>query len=159
VSRAGGVLRVLPFALVAWACDGGVVEPPAPYELAGTYQATVQAANDVAVLEAVVDLFIQQVGDQVQGSYTIQGAVTSGGSIVEIAGDGTLTGTVTPAEEPMIDILVRPSFCTSYEGSFTGRFVPTTGTIFLGGSVDILEIGCAVWLSFDVVLVLVREGP
>ncbi|HUP52269.1 MAG TPA: hypothetical protein VM198_07325 [Longimicrobiales bacterium] len=140
--------------LLTGACDGSVVEPTPHFELAGTYQATMHATTESATLDAAVVLVVEHQDANVTGSYGIIGELVFEGEFAEIEGSGTFTGTVTAADEPALDIVVRTPMCPDYEGPFVGRFNPSTGTLFLGGSVDIFEGGCAVLLRFDVVLLL-----
>jgi hypothetical protein len=112
------------------------------------------ATTESATLAAAVVLVVEHQDANVTGSYGIIGELVFEGGFAEIEGSGTFTGTVTAADEPVLEIVVRTPMCPNYEGPFVGRFNPKTGTLFLGGSVDIFEGGCAVLLRFDVVLLL-----
>jgi hypothetical protein len=140
--------------LLGGACGGSVAEPTQPFELAGTYEGPVHATTESATLDARVIFVVEQEGADVTGAYGISGELVFDGGFAEIDGAGTFTGTVTAADEPLLDIVVRTPMCPGYEGPFVGRFDPTTGRLFLGGSVDILEGGCMVLVRFDVVLLL-----
>lgn len=151
VSRLPGFVLV---GLLTGACGGSVVEPTPTFELGGTYQATVHATTESATLDGTVVFVVEHQDGSVTGSYGIIGELVFEGEFAEIEGSGTFTGTVMAADEPALDIVVRTPMCPDYEGPFVGRFNPRTGTLFLGGSVDVFEGGCAVLLRFDVVLFL-----
>jgi hypothetical protein len=152
--RSASRLRLILLPVLV-ACDDTVVQPPGPeYELGGTYQGSVLAATEGAALDALVGLEVEHEAGLVTGTYTISGEVVYADGALQIGGVGTLTGTVTPGDQPGIAIFVRTPICPTYEGSFVGRFEPATGRLVLGGAVDIFEDACAVLVSFEVVMFL-----
>lgn len=141
------------------ACDDGAVEPTPLFDLAGAYRGPISATAGPASLDAVLLLEVARADDGIVGSYALIGSLVYDGAVASVEGDGTFTGTVGSGEEPSIDILVRTPLCDAYEGVFAGRFIPTTGRLILGGSVDIFGSGCSVLVRFDVVMNLFQETP
>lgn len=98
---------------------------------------------------------IIQTGGELGGSWSMVGEITDGFDSLDVAGTGTLAGSIGPGENPSVSLSVRGS-CPDYEVTFTGAYDSANGLLTLSGPVDILNQDCTIALRYPMTILLSR---
>lgn len=151
---------LLPMAtlLLVSACGGDSTGPKAPtYEnIAGTYSGAMIGLTQGVALNAIFSLTIVQNAGVTSGSYGLSGTLNDGFTSVQIAGTGTLDGTVGSGANPSVNITVKSGSCPNYRADFSGAYDSANHRITLTGPVDILNNNCTVFLRYSGTIILNR---
>lgn len=150
---------LLPIAtlLVLGACGGGdTTAPPTYANIAGTYNGTITGLTQGVTLNSIFTLTISQNGGVTSGTFGISGTLFDGVTTVQIAGTGTLTGTIASGNNPSVNFTIKSGSCPNYQANFSGAYDSVNSRITITGPVDILDSNCAVFLSYPTTIILNR---
>lgn len=152
---------VLAFLLMgSAACGGGGDDSdgngPSPTynSVAGTYVGAMAGVSQGVAIESDFTLTITQSGGTLGGSFATVGTLTDGIDFVNIAGSGSMSGSIASGNNPSVNMTIRSSSCTNYTARFSGSYDTANRALTISGPVDILNSSCAVVLSYAATLVL-----
>ena len=104
----------------------------------------------------MVSLTVVQSEGDLSGSYSNDGFLNDGQIQVAIQETGSISGTVSPGQNPSVNVTLRSGKCPSQAAAFSGAYDSANRVITMRGSVDILDLDCAVFLSYPITLLLRR---
>ena len=142
--------------LLVAACGGDSTAPPTYESIAGTYNGTIVGLTQGVALNSIFTLAIAQNGATTSGTYGISGTLDDGVNTVQIAGTGTLDGTVASGTNPSVNITIKSGGCPNYQAVFSGAYDSANSRITITGPIDILDNNCAVFLRYPTTFILTR---
>lgn len=150
--------RVLFILLAFVACGDDTTEPTTdPPNIAGAYATNVStSANDI-LLDAAVNILLDQDGGTLSGSYNITGTLTDDDTnIISYESDGTITGTISGGDTPTITLTARPTACPNTTAIWSGPYDAETGAMALSGSIIVFGESCSIDMTFAPTMILRR---
>ena len=151
-------LSLLVFTLVAAvACSGDSTGPGATYEsIAGNYSGAMTGMSQGIALDGTFSLTVDQNRGTTSGTYGIAGTLYDGTTSLDVAGTGTLTGTVAAGNNPSVNITVRTPMCPNYQAHFSGTYDVPNRRLTMIGPIEFFNDSCTVVLSYPSTIVLTR---
>lgn len=158
-------MRVIPSFLLAGvlatsgACGGDSGTGPGPtYDsIAGSYAGAMVGLSQGIAMDATFSLTVSQNGGSAAGTWGLSGTLTDGIDVVDVAGTGTLSGTIAAGNNPSVNITVRSPGCPNYQAQFSGAYDSTNRRLTLTGPVEFFADGtCTVVLSYPITFILAR---
>ncbi|HRP07443.1 MAG TPA: hypothetical protein PLL69_03055 [Gemmatimonadales bacterium] len=143
-------------AVLLSACGGdGGTGPSKTYEsVAGNYGGSISGVSQGVALDLDIAFTIQQNGTSFTGTYTSSGLITDGIDVVQLAGNGTISGTVAAGTNPSVSLTARDPACPNVPDQFTGTLSSANRKLTLSGSLHLLDVDCSVLATFPTTLVL-----
>lgn len=140
--------------IVACGSDGGT-GPTQTYEsVAGSYVGSIAGVSQGLALSLDITFTIQQNGGSFTGSYASSGAVTDGIDVIQLAGNGTITGTVASGTNPSVSLTARDPACPNVPDQFTGSLDSANRKLTLTGNLHLVDLNCAVLATFPTTLII-----
>lgn len=148
-------------ALAACAPHESPLEPLPPFlpnpdpSLNGTFYGAFNGIDGVAMLAASVQFTLAESSGAVAGTFAIAGVLDDGSSRADVAGTGTLVGTVASGDRADVSFTTRSDLC-AHSSAFTGVYDRGTGVLGVDGQVDVLDQFCTVVYTYTVSLAMGR---
>jgi hypothetical protein len=152
---------LLSFAVVlASACSGnsstGPKQGPTYDSIAGTYSGPVSGVSQGITMSAVATVTFTQTNATLGGSYGLSGTLTDGVTVVNIAGSGTIAGTIAQGNNPSVNVTVS-GVCPGYQAQFSGAYDTANQRLTLTGPVQIFSNDCStVVLTYQETFIISR---
>ena len=142
----------------ATACGGNSGTGPSPsYEnIAGTYSGGMTGISAGVALSATFSITLTQSSASIGGSYGLTGTVSDGVSSVDIAGTGTLVGTIVAGSNPSVNITVRSGDCPTRSSNFSGAYDSANSRLTITGPVQVFANDCTVFRTYQTTFILNR---
>ena len=155
--RSALLLFALLSSVGACGSEGGT-GPGQTYEsIAGSYTGTMVGLSQGVALNATFALTISQSGGTTSGTYGLSGTLNDGIFLVNVAGTGTLSGTVAAGTNPSVNMTVRTPGCPNYQAPFSGAYDSANRRLTISGPVEVFaDNSCTVVLSYQSTIILNR---
>lgn len=145
-------------ALSAVGCGGDSATAPATrYDtVAGSYGGPMIGITQGVALNSLFSLTVTQNAGTLGGTYGLSGTLNNGIAAVDVAGTGTITGTIESGTNPSVNFTVRPGFCPSRTAQFSGTYDSTNHRMTMTGPVQFFDQACSVVLTYQMTFILNR---
>lgn len=163
------MIRARPFILLALALTLGACEagetplappPPEPSNsdpsLTGTFHGIFNGLyGGEVMLAANVQFALAESGGAVVGAFGIQGILDDGVTRSNVAGTGTLSGTVAVGDVAAVSLTAASDLCL-HSSAFTGAYHRRTGVLGVDGVVHVFDQFCRVVAVYPVSMAMRR---
>ena len=153
------ILVILGVAAGVGACGGdGGTGPESRYEsIAATYNGVLVGVSQGIALNSTFSLTIAQTQGNLGGSWGLSGVLNDGVSTLNVAGSGTLAGTIAAGNNPSVNLTVRVPGCPNYQAQFSGAYDVSNRRLTMAGPVEFFAANsCTVVLSYPSTIILTR---
>ena len=152
---------LIPLLTLLAACGGSsdpTAPPPPPptyQSIAGSYAGPISGLTQGIALNAVASLTIAQTAGTTSGSWALTGTLNDGVSFVNVAGAGSMTGTVASGNNPSVTLIFSTPACPNYRANFSGSYDTANHRLTVSGPIEFFAAGtCTVALSYQEILIL-----
>jgi hypothetical protein len=157
--RRGCVVLLIGALIGAGACggDGGTEPGPAHESIADSYAGVLIGISEGVALNSTFSLTIAQSGSALSGSWGLSGTLNDGVTTLDVAGTGTLTGSIAAGNNPSVNMTVRVPTCPNYQAQFSGAYDVSNRRLTIAGPVVFFAANsCTVVLSYPSTIILTR---
>ena len=142
----------------ASACAGDSGTGPRSYQsIAGSYAGTMVGLSEGVALNSTFGLTISQADGSLTGSWGLSGTLSDGVNSANVAGTGSLTGSVAAGNNPSVNITIRTPACPNYQAQFSGAYDVSNRRLTIAGPVEFFaDNSCTVVLSYPTTIILNR---
>ena len=153
------LLPVVLFFLASCSSDGatGPGKTPVYDTIAGTYSGAMVGLSQGVGLNSIFSLTMNQNAGAISGSYGLSGTLSDGVTSVQVAGTGTLTGSIAQGSNPSVNLTIRTGACPNYTANFSGAYDSANHRLTITGPVEFFaNNSCTVVLSYVGTIILNR---
>lgn len=137
-------------------CGGDSTGPSAAYDnIAGTYNGALIGLSQGIALNSTFSITIAEASGATSGSWGLSGTLSDGVNTVNVAGTGTLTGTIDSGNNPSVSITIKTAACPNYQAHFSGTNDSINHRLTISGPVEFFASNsCSVVLTYNATIVL-----
>jgi hypothetical protein len=108
-------------------------------------------------LNSIFSLTISQSGGTTAGTWGLSGTLNDGVSTVNVAGTGSLSGSVAAGNNPSVNLTVRTPACPNYQAQFSGAYDSANRRLTIAGPIEFFAANsCNVVLRYSATIILTR---
>lgn len=138
------------------ACGDDGAGPEEYDDISGSYVGGIAGTSQGVTLAADLGLTINQSAEDLSGSWNLTGQASDGVNVVDIAGNGPLSGSIESGSNPSVNVTIVTNACPAYTAQYSGAYDSTNRRLTITGPVGLLDDSCNVVWSSSATIILTK---